>query len=180
MAKDDKSDQSFEEISGKAPAKKPASLSKKDKEATVKRVRTLAGVEKSNLAAVPPAFITLSPDNLSQGKSWLGMLKGAIRPKSSEKDAAYMTIGPKEGVFLLHFEPMTAGSPYLLDCEVATYPEGKMIWEVHGAFNGVIEDQDGHLLIGFIAADKAGNLALSRHSGVPIGHLFKCELTRVD
>jgi hypothetical protein len=180
VAKDDKGDQSFEEMSGKTPAKKPVSLSKKDKEATVKRVRTLAGVEKSNLAAVPPALITLSPDILSQGNSWLGMLKGAIRPKYSEKDVAYMTIGPKDGVFLLHFEPMVPGSPYLLDCEVSAYPEGKMIWEVHGAFNGVIEDQEGHLLIGFIAADKSSNLSISRHSGVAIGHLFKCELTRVD
>lgn len=180
VAKDNDGDTSFEEMKSKAPAKKPESLSAKDKAATVKRVRTLAGVQKSNLAAAPPAFISLSPDMLSQGKSWLGMLKGAIRPKSSEKETSYMTIGPKDGVILLHFEPMTAGSPYLLDCEVAAYPEGKMVWEVHGAFNGVVEDQNGHLLIGFIAADKTSNLTLTRHNGNVVGHLFKCELTRVD
>ena len=180
MAKDAKDDKSFEEIKAKAPAKKPSSLSVKDKAATVRRVRTLAGVKKSNLQAAPPVMITLSPDALTQGKSWLGMLKGAIRPKVSDKETSYMSIGPKDGVILLHFEPVSSGSPYLLDCAVASYPAGKMIWEVHGAFNGVVEDQEGHLLIGFIAAGSTSNLTVSKHDGNVVGHLFKCELTRVD
>lgn len=180
VAKDGKLDKNFGEIEKKKLAKKPVSLSKKDKAATVKRVRALAGVNKKNLALVPPAIISLSPDNLTQGKSWLGMLKGAIRPKKNEQDVSYMTIGPHEGVFLLHFEPMVKGSPYLLDCEVSASPEGQMIWEVHGAFNGVVEEQEGHILIGFIATDRASSLSISRHRGVVLGHLFKCELTRVD
>ena len=180
VAKAGGDDKSFEEIKSAEPLKKPVSLSKKDKAATVKHVRTLAGVAKGNLAPAPPALITLSPDSLTQGKSWLGMLKGAVRPKSSEKDTSYMTIGPKDGVFLLYFEPMVPGSPYLLDCEVATHPEGEMVWEIHGAYNGVVEDQNGHLLIGFIPSDSKSNLSISRHKGVVIGHLFKCELTRVD
>ena len=53
-------------------------------------------------------------------------------------------------------------------------------WEVHGAFNGVVEEQEGHLLIGFIATDTVSTLSISRHKGVVLGHLFKCELTRVD
>jgi hypothetical protein len=126
-------------------------------------------------------LITLTADNIRQGKSWIGMLKGAIRPGDSENDPAYMTIGPQDGVFLLHFEPMSPGSPYLLDCEVQAFPKGrKIIWEVHGAFNGVIEDQNGHLLIGFIASQKVAKLSISRHKGLILGHLFKCELTRVD
>ncbi len=180
VAKDGKLDRRFGEIEKKLLAKRPGSLSKLDKVATVKRVRTLAGVKKKNLAPAPPALISLSPDNLTQGQSWLGMLKGAIRPKKNEQDVSYMTIGPHEGVYLLHFEPVAKGSPYLLDCEVAAYPEGKMVWEVHGAFNGVVEEQEGHILIGFIATDNVSTLSISRHKGVVLGHLFKCELTRVD
>jgi hypothetical protein len=181
VAKAVKKSSEFDEMASKKEAKKPPSLSPKDKAATIKRVRRLAGVEKKNLKAVPPAMIQLSPDNIRQGKSWLGMLKGAIRPGLSEQDSSYMTIGPHEGVFLLHFEPMMSGSPYLLDCEVAAFPKGrKVVWEVHGAFNGIVEDQDGHLLIGFIADDKAAKLTISRAKGLVLGHLFKCELTRVD
>jgi hypothetical protein len=180
VAKDGKFDKNMAEIDKKPAAKKPVSLSKKDKAATVRRVRTLAGVQKKNLPDAPPALISLSPDNLTQGRSWLGMLKGAIRPKKNEEDVSYMTIGPHDGVYLLHFEPMSKGSPYLLDCEVAAYPEGEMVWEVHGAFNGVLEEQNGHLLVGFIATDTISTLSISRHKGVVLGHLFKCELTRVD
>ena len=180
VAKDSKGDKNFEAITAKPPVKRPASLSRKDKAATVKRVRRLAGVAKANLSPAPPALITLSPDALTQGSSWLGMIKGAIRPKASAKDTSYMTIGPQEGVFLLHFEPMSLGSPYLLDCEVASHPANKMVWEVHGAYNGVVEEQNGHLLIGFIATKATSDLSISRHTGPAIGHLFKCELTRVD
>jgi len=180
VAKGGGDDKSIKEIEKKQVTKKPTSLSKVEKAATVKRVRTLAGIKRKNLPPAPPAIITLSPDSLTQGKSWLGMLKGAIRPKKNQQDVAYMTIGPHEGVYLLHFEPMIKGSPYLLDCEVAAYPEGEMLWEVHGAFNGVVEEQAGHLLIGFIAADTVSTLSISRHSGLVLGHLFKCELTRVD
>lgn len=178
--KNPKDDSTIEEMSGKPPAKKPGSLSRKDREAAIKRVRAVAGVKKSNLPALPPAMVSLSPDALTQGGSWLGMLKGAIRPKKSEKDVSYMTIGPKEGLFLLHFEPMIPESPYLLDCEVATFPEGKMKWAVKGAFNGIIEDQNGHLMVAFIAKGNVSNFTITRQSGVAIGHLFKCELTRLD
>ena len=179
VAKEGEVDKNISEIEKKPVTKKPVALSKRDKAATVKRVRALAGVNKKNLAAAPPAIISLSPDNLTQGKSWLGMLKGAIRPKKNEEDVSYMTIGPLDGVYLLHFEPMAIGSPYLLDCEVSAYP-GQMVWEIHGAFNGVVEDQDGHLLIGFIATNNISTLSISRHSEGVLGYLFKCELTRVD
>ncbi len=139
-----------------------------------------AGVEEKDLKPVPPALITLSADAIRQGKSWIGMLKGAIRPGSTEAEPAYMTIGPEEGVFLLHFEPLTPGSPYMLDCAVSAFPKGRKIWEVHGAFNGVMEDQNGHLLVGFIASSTIAKLSISRHKGLILGHLFKCELTRVD
>lgn len=163
---------------GKVPSS--VALSQKDKAATIRRVRKLAGVAKKNLPAAPPANITLSPDKLTEGQSWLGMFKGAIRPHKNEQNMSYMTIGPKEGVFLLHFEPMAKGSPYLLDCKVSAYPEGEMIWAVRGAFNGAVEEQQGHLLIGFIATSKVSTLSISRHQGVVLGHLFGCELTRVD
>jgi hypothetical protein len=181
VAKDGKGEKNFEDIDKSKKAEKPRALSRKDKEATVRRVRALAGVEKKDLEPVPPAIITLSADAIRQGKSWIGMLKGAIRPGNTENDPAYMTIGPKEGVFLLHFEPLASGSPYILDCEVSAFPKGnKIIWEVHGAFNGMVEDQKGHLLIGFIPSDKVAKLSISRHKGLILGHLFKCELTRVD
>ena len=181
VAKGNKGSAEFDEMATNKKAKKPPALSKTDKAATIKRVRRLAGVEKKNLEPVPPAAIQLSPDEIRQGKSWLGMLKGAIRPGISENDSSYMTIGPHEGVFLLHFEPTVTGSPYLLDCQVSAFPKGKkIVWEVHGAFNGVVEDQNGHLLIGFIATDKVAKLSISRAKGLILGHLFKCELTRVD
>lgn len=181
VAKGIKESGDFEAMTKNKKATKPKALSKLDKAATIKRVRRLAGVKKTNLEPVPPAAIQLSPDEIRQGKSWLGMLNGAVRPGSSEIEPSYMTIGPKEGVFLLHFEPTTPGSPYLLDCEVASFPKKpKIVWEVHGAFNGIVEDQNGHLLIGFIATDKVAKLSISRSKGLILGHLFKCELTRVD
>ncbi len=181
VAKGLKGTSDFEAMNKNKKATKPKALSKLDKAATIKRVRRLAGVKKTNLAPIPPAAIQLSPDEIRQGKSWLGMLNGAVRPGNSENDPSYMTIGPKEGVFLLHFEPTSTGSPYLLDCEVASFPKKqKIVWEVHGAFNGIVEDQNGHLLIGFIATDKMAKLSISRSKGLLLGHLFRCELTRVD
>ncbi len=126
--------------------------------------------------SVPPAKVVLTPAMPVVNNNYLQVMVGSYSPKTNSMAVMY-----NSGHLIKYFFETVPGKTYLLDISV----DANSKWYVYNTASGQIpnmSDQQGHLLIPFIATNTFSLITLYLHAAYSGGwcHVGSAELTQIN
>jgi len=157
----------------------PQPLTKEEHSAAIDRIKELASQREIQTRAYlvfKPIYIQAVVTPRTPYVNWgnIDLDWGAFKPRSK-----YAKTGKKEyrrypETFDLNLVGLTPGSYYMLDIAV-----NSLTWRLTGLFSGTVYPSNGHLIVGFIAANSTATLYFRPDTGSS-GVFYRATLTRLN